>query len=100
MSDWGDPDLPPPYKERSVDGAAVALGIVASFFVVVGISILTVGVFWIGLGAGIAVVAGAIWLCTQPTAFRKGFGVGLLVGYALVLLLVGACFAIVAGSIH
>ena len=100
MSDWGPPQVPPPPRPpRKVDGAAVALGIVASFFVVVGVAILSAGVFWIGFGAGIAVIVGAIWLCLSPVPFRRGFGVGLLVGYAIVILLIGACFALVAGSI-
>lgn len=46
--------------------------------------------------AGVGLVA-AIVLLTRPDPFQRALGTGLFVGAAIVLLLVGACFAVLAG---
>jgi hypothetical protein len=98
MNEWGDPNLPPPYKQRRVDGAAVALGIVAAIAIAIVDTAAGAVVPFVGFVLGIGSVALAIWLCTQPHPFRKGLGVGILVGYAIIILLIGACFALFLSS--
>jgi hypothetical protein len=93
---YRDADYPPP--PRRVDGAGVALGVVA------GIALTVADVSLIRYGAALAVLAGllgfalAIGLVTRPSPFAKGLGVGLLVALSIALLLVGSCLAIIATS--
>ena len=88
----------PPYPPRRVDGAGVALGVVA------GIVLTVLDVTAIVQGPPVGVVLGvlffgfSVWLVLQRSPFAKGFGVGLLVTFSVALVLVGSCAALIAGS--
>ena len=91
---------PPGYEppKQRVNGGGVALGAVGGPVVVTLLSSLAAQVAGgelavLVVGAGIL---GAFVLLLQSHPFWRGVGVGLLGAYAVVLLLFGACFAILS----
>jgi hypothetical protein len=93
--DSGWPGQEPP--RRGVSGSGVAMGV---FLLPVPVIALMVGAGWLA-GAvasvvvlGVAIVAAFLMVVAQDDPFRRGLGVGLLITLAVVLLLFGACFAI------
>jgi hypothetical protein len=92
---WGSPGQWP--KPRRVDGGAVALGILLGIGLMIADGV-SAGIPGGPIVVGIGSLVLAIWLITQPSPFRKGLGVGILASVAIVILLIGACFAIFAGS--
>ena len=90
-------DPNPPRADRGQRAGGIALGMfLAVLLGALGVSALVNA----SVILGVLVAAGffsAFFLVSRDDAFRRGLGVGLLLGAALDLLLVGACFAILAG---
>jgi hypothetical protein len=91
---------PPPRSERRFSVLAVVLGVVAP------VLLLAVGAL-LGTIAGVlvpvlllgSVVAGAVLVASGRTPRERGFGLGLLIGWSvLVVVAAGLCIAILRGS--
>ncbi len=93
------PPHPPP-RTRHTGG--LLAGIAAALF---GVPFAAMFAGYLGSGIGLvgAALAGVVLAfvaLTRPDPFWRSFGVGMLTTFAVLLLLVGACVALVLGSLH
>jgi hypothetical protein len=102
MSEWGQWP-PPPRPPRTFAPRWVVGGVAAGIAVTIGLPLVSVNVPGLGplgfLGALVVpLVVGVVLAATQGTPSRRGFGLGLLIGWGASFIVgAGLCVVLVIG---